>query len=923
MHLKIRILFFLIAGLFCGHFASATHIRAGEIRAELVSCNTYLYRFTVILYTDTDGIEAGNGTLDYGDGDRVLLQVSDFDTKEDLGNKIERVTFVYDHAYPGPGVYTISFLEQNRNPGILNIANSVNTPFYIETQIVIDPGIDCNTSAILEIPPVDRACTNSTFLHNPGAFDPDGDSLSYRIVINKMERDTQVAGYRFPNDPVFAGTRQDSNAPAIFEIGQDGTLVWDSPGRAGEYNMAFIVEEWRELSPGNYFRMGYVTRDMQVIVEECDNEKPEIELPPDTCIVAGSLLLDTLRATDPDGHPVMLEVFSEIFSYVQSPASFTPDPPVFQANPAEMAVRWQTICNHVRQRPYQVNVKATDRPSTGPALVNFGVWNIQVVGPPPELLSADVSSSRNIELSWEPYQCQNAETMQVWRRVGSYDFTPANCETGMPSYAGYELIAEIPVGETSFLDTNDGKGLAFGAEYCYRLVAIFPEPEGGESIVSEEVCAEIMAEAPVITNVSIEETSRTSGSIWIRWTSPFDIDESLFPPPYRYEIVRAEGLEGGNGTVVGSTTDTIFTDTGLNTQDLAYNYRIYLYDRDDNFVDSSAVASSVRLEITPLVGALELNWEAEVPWSNTTLEYPWHYIYRNRVGEDETEFVLIDSVDVTAGGFIYLDEGSLDGEPLSDQLEYCYFVVTQGSYGNPKILEPLINFSQKACATPNDTVPPCKPLEVNITNINGPESCEEFLAGRSCDFRDYYNELSWEADITGDCEDDVRQYEIYYSRTGEEGTYELLDVTNRTFYQHRDIASFAGCYRLAVVDRSGNRSELSDPICNDNCPQYVLPNVFTPNGDGINETFRALNDLPDCPRFVESVEFRVYNRWGTLVFDSEENAETSILINWNGRTNDGVLLTTGVYYYVADVRFTSLNPVSKVVQYKGWIHLLE
>ena len=59
----------------------------------------------------------------------------------------------------------------------------------------------------------------------------------------------------------------------------NGNLVWDAPKFAGEYNVAFIVEEWRfsELT-GRYEQLGYVTRDMQIIVEDCDNERPELDI---------------------------------------------------------------------------------------------------------------------------------------------------------------------------------------------------------------------------------------------------------------------------------------------------------------------------------------------------------------------------------------------------------------------------------------------------------------------------------------------------------------------------------------------------------------------------------------------------------------------------------------------------------------------
>ena len=64
-----------------------------------------------------------------------------------------------------------------------------------------------------------------------------------------------------------------------------------------------------------------------------------------------------------------------------------------------------------------------------------------------------------------------------------------------------------------------------------------------------------------------------------------------------------------------------------------------------------------------------------------------------------------------------------------------------------------------------------------------------------------------------------------------------------------------------------------------------VPNVFTPNGDGVNETFDV--------QYVGRGPFliSVYNRWGALVFRSE-----SALNDWRGDA-DGVSVTEGIYFF--------------------------
>src|SRR5690606_25116471 len=101
------------------------------------------------------------------------------------------------HTYNGIGTYIISYREPNRNEGVLNMDRSVETTFYLETQIKIDPFIGCNESPYLSIPPIDRACPGVLFTHNPGAYDPDAeDSLSYEMVVPFADRNTEVLNYR-------------------------------------------------------------------------------------------------------------------------------------------------------------------------------------------------------------------------------------------------------------------------------------------------------------------------------------------------------------------------------------------------------------------------------------------------------------------------------------------------------------------------------------------------------------------------------------------------------------------------------------------------------------------------------------------------------------------------------------------------------
>ncbi|GGH65012.1 T9SS type B sorting domain-containing protein [Phaeocystidibacter marisrubri] len=81
----------------------------------------------------------------------------------------------------------------------------------------------------------------------------------------------------------------------------------------------------------------------------------------------------------------------------------------------------------------------------------------------------------------------------------------------------------------------------------------------------------------------------------------------------------------------------------------------------------------------------------------------------------------------------------------------------------------------------------------------------------------------------------------------------------------------------------------SDEICTavSFTPFVETPNVFSPNGDGINDTY--------VPHFnaAERVEWTVFNRWGKVVFKS-----TTLGEEWDGTTN-GRKVSEGVYFIVA------------------------
>ncbi|MDX1476913.1 MAG: gliding motility-associated C-terminal domain-containing protein [Saprospiraceae bacterium] len=76
--------------------------------------------------------------------------------------------------------------------------------------------------------------------------------------------------------------------------------------------------------------------------------------------------------------------------------------------------------------------------------------------------------------------------------------------------------------------------------------------------------------------------------------------------------------------------------------------------------------------------------------------------------------------------------------------------------------------------------------------------------------------------------------------------------------------------------------------------RYFIPNVFSPNGDGVNDEFF----IAAGPGITEVVRLTVFDRWGEIVFQTDRTPPGIPEHGWNG-TIDGRALLPGVYIYTA------------------------
>ena len=903
--------YLLVALFVCISFlAKATHNRAGEITYKEIGDLTI--EVTVTTYTKANGtmVDRDSILIDWGDLETEFLQRSN-GGGQIISNNVRKNIYKGIHVYPGRNTYKISMTDPNRVGEIqnLNFPNSENIRFHLFaiftfTNQTFDGQ---NSSVILQQEPIDFACIGEPFIHIPAAYDEDDDSLVFELTVPYDGNGEQIEDYQYPNEIIPTNNNFSFNTT-------NGEILWETPQKTGEYNVAFLVKEYR-----NGVLLNTMIRDMQIFVLDCDNSPPSIEVPDEICVVAGETINFDVLVNDPDvGQQVFLEATGAPFDFLINPATMT-GPVGYADVPFVATFSWTPRCEDISNNPFEIVFRAVDDFFLGTnfvtGLADLKSTRIKVVGPPPENLEAEADNQR-IRLRWDlPYACENTENdffqgFTIWRAEQSIEIPPDTCSPGIEG-KGYVEVGKIQLisenGEYVFEDFEAEKGKT----YCYRVVAEFAKVSAAgfpynfiQSLVSNQVCLQLARDIPVLTKVSVLETDNTNGVIQLEWIKPDPeaLDTILNPGPYRYQLQRSSGINGTDFVdITGASFSTAdfgaplitfsYTDTDLDTRTVGHNYRIAFYaNGEDNFYDYSSSSSSVFLEVLSADKANKLSWESFNSWNNEI-----YYLYKF----DGSIFDLIDSTATTE----YTDVGLING------IEYCYYVESKGSYGIPELSQVILNDSNESCGIPLDTMPPCIP-ELEVFN-----SCDQ--ADETTPEEAFLNTLSWNrVDLVCEGSDDIAAYNIYF-KFNIEDDFQLLaaiDDIQVVEFDHKPEMGLTSCYAISAVDSVGNESDISPFFCIEDCPSYILPNAFTPNGDGSNDFF-----IPILNRFVSSVRFEVFNEWGQKVFETNDPE-----INWDGTNFQNLPLHDGVYYYTCEVFQTSAVQGEQSYDFlKGFIQILK
>ena len=925
---KLKIYLFFVLTLFFIAKTRATHIKAADLFAEINpfkknTSNAHKeVKFTLNVYCDKARVESsGNdlndcelrlancATLDFGDGTSSQQRYTSF---KDMGNNTLFYIYEFTHTFPADKInrgYIVGYRDENRNGGIANMGGGTSSQIalYISMELGIEAGIGQNQTPQLSIPPLDFGQQGRLFIHNPGAYDVDGDSIAYVAYFPESSKGLAVTPYSNPEE-ITGGTTSDGLSPAFYSVNsKTGDVVWNAPGSTGLFNVAFKIEEWRTFGRSKIL-LSYAIRDMQIEIKPATNNPPIITVPPEVCIEAGSTYSTIIKVDDPEKNQVILTPYGELFDELPAKASLSPSK-INLSTPFSSTLSWTTNCASIRKRPYQAYFKATDLVGAGSSsLTDIKSHSIKVVGPKPTGLKAVVDTNK-VKLTWNKYTCTNkVNKMLVYRRVGCDTIKRQNCVTGAPN-ENYVLIATLNIDSTRYFDRNIKRGNV----YSYAIAAQFTDGVDLKSYSypsTDITCVELPLIAPIITNVSFEGTNKNT--VLVKWQKPLDIDSTKVQGPYQYILFKKIKGEANYTSLhtfepTPTSKDTSFLDTAiLPNKNYVYFVQFKYFTKENQpsiLEDSSEISTNVSLTTKPIRNGIRLTWEASTPWQNNVNLY--HYIFRKQ--KSNSDFILIDSVKFKpqTSTYSYNDVGKYQNTPLKKRDTISYYVTTGGSYQNPKIQPTiLLNNSFINSNIILDSDAPCAPTLEKI-----PNDCESFNLQPP-----YKNTLNWTPQpYSEQCDTDIVRYNVYLNTGGENVEDKLLRTlagNEITTYIHANLTSIAGCYSVTALDAEGNESAKSNLICLENCFAYKLPNVFTPNGSGVNDLFRP---IPPSPKFVESVKFKVFNRWGSKVFEQNDD----VYLNW-----DGSGLPDGIYFYTAKVTYTSSTESKKTEELKGWIEII-
>ncbi|NUM32053.1 MAG: gliding motility-associated C-terminal domain-containing protein [Bacteroidetes bacterium] len=326
-------------------------------------------------------------------------------------------------------------------------------------------------------------------------------------------------------------------------------------------------------------------------------------------------------------------------------------------------------------------------------------------------------------------------------------------------------------------------------------------------------------------------------------------------------MVLYKVLPNGKPTVldtIRSENEGKFLDNDvINPRKQNYSYYLKVVNKCKKSGDLSYLVSSVQESETPITPSTVItatvinNKDVSVHWlKSIEPDFGSYSVYRS-TNKDSLEFEYIKEINNLNDTFF------VDNQVDVQNQSFCYSIVVNNRCG----------------------------MSSKKSNIG----CNIVLKGVS---EPFYHKLNWQPYRKWDA--GVASYSLL--RSVDTGTMKEI-ITTPPIYTNYDDYNLDydwGGYWYSVLANENtkgyNAQSQSNSIYLIQPPLLHVPNVFTKNNDGLNETWGFV------PVFVKTYHMQVYNRWGEKVFDSENKKE-----DWDGNYLEK---TKGTEVFIWQVTYT-------------------
>ena len=258
---------------------------------------------------------------------------------------------------------------------------------------------------------------------------------------------------------------------------------------------------------------------------------------------------------------------------------------------------------------------------------------------------------------------------------------------------------------------------------------------------------------------------------------------------------------------------------------------------------------------------------------------------------------------LTINGITY-NSNNLTGTQILSSISGCDSVVNITVTENPLIFSAI---DTSICITDS--------LLINgtIYDVNNPFGQEIYSSTNGCDSTVFINiTFNQQPTVTSNfsdttvCEDDT--ITIY-------GIGAVSYIWNNNILDSVPvIGPDEGTYVVTGTDSFNCSNTYQFTLNTEFCPRepyfLIVPNVFTPNGDGENDIFK-----PNGTSF-EPKSMKIFNRWGQLIFEDYYG------IGWDGRLPSGLKASDGTYLYRITIQPLTI-PASEIEEFKGFLQLID